>query len=430
MTGAPPFADIASLWQDSALPGPVLPPLAGDLHADVAIIGGGYTGLSTARYLAQAGLQPVVLEASRIGWGASGRNGGVVSGKFRIGFAEMARRWGLDTARRMHDLGIEAIEHVGETVAALDIAGADYRPTGSLRCAHTPGALAALRAEADWLAGTLGDRAISMLDADAMAAETGSGDFTGGMLNRHGGVIHPLNYVRGLARALAGQGVPVLAETPVTALRRSRDGVELVTPGGVVRARQAVIATNAYSDLTPATAPVRKRLIPFRSAMIATEVLDRSPLVHDRSYTETRRMMRWFRMAQGRLVYGGRGAFGKTDSDAAFASLERAMRRQFPQLAGVAVTHRWSGLVAMTMDSLPHLGRLDDRVTFALGYNGTGVALASMIGRHVARLVQGLSVDAGLLGSQPLRPVPLYPVREPAVRLVAGYYQFLDAIGR
>lgn len=430
MPATPPFAEIASLWQDTALPGPDLPPLAGDVQADVAIIGGGYTGLSTARYLAAAGLDPVVVEASGIGWGASGRNGGVVSGKFRIGFADMAARWGLDVARQMHDLGIDAIDHVGETIAALGIEGADYRPNGSLRCAHNAVALDALRAEADWLTGTLGDRAIRMLSPDEMAEETGSGDFPGGMLNLHGGVIHPLNYVRGMARALAGQGVRIFAQTPVTGLRPSAAGVELHTARGVIRARQAVIATNGYSDLTPATAAVRKRLIPFRSAMVATAPLDRPLLAHDRSYTETRRMMRWFRLAQGRLIYGGRGAFGKSDSAGAFAALERAMRRQFPQLGDIAVTHRWSGLVAMTMDSLPHLGRLDDRVTFALGYNGTGVALASFIGRHAAAMVQGQVTDAGLLTSQALRPVPLYPVREPAVRLVAGWYQFLDAIGR
>lgn len=430
MRPAPPFPDIASLWQDTAQPGPVLPRLDGDIRADVVIIGGGYTGLSTARYLAAAGLAPVVVEASRIGWGASGRNGGVVSGKFRIGFADMARRWGLEAARRMHDLGIAAIDHVGETVAALGIPDADYRPTGSLRCAHTPQALEGLRAEADWLTGTLGDSAIRMLDRDGMIAETGSQDFSGGMLNAHGGVIHPLNYVRGMARALDRQGVAIFEETPVTALRRTGDGVELQTATGTIRARQAVIATNGYSDLTPATGDVRRRLIPFRSAMIATEVLPMDLLAHDRSYTETRRMMRWFRKADGRLVYGGRGAFGTSDSDGAFAALERAMRRQFPQLADVAVTHRWSGLVAMTMDALPHLGRIDDRVTFALGYNGTGVALASMIGRHAADLVTGRPTEAGLLTTEALRPVPFYPIREPAVRLVAGWYQFLDAIGR
>jgi glycine/D-amino acid oxidase-like deaminating enzyme len=206
------------------------------------------------------------------------------------------------------------------------------------------------------------------------------------------------------------------------------------TPHGVITARQVVIATNSYSEITAATAPVRSSIIPFRSAMIATAPLAGTAaaglLATGRSYTETRRMMRWFRKSGDRLLYGGRGAFGKDDSAAAFRALETAMVRQFPELEGVAVTHRWSGLVAMTLDSLPHVGRLDDRVVYSVGYNGTGVALSSGIGRHVAALVAGESPDLGLLTATSLQRIPFYGLREPAVRLVAGWYQFLDAIGR
>ncbi|WP_371348015.1 NAD(P)/FAD-dependent oxidoreductase [Ancylobacter sp. IITR112] len=427
-------ADIASLWQATSVARPAFGSLASDHAFDVAIIGGGYTGLSTARYLAKSGLSPVVLEAQRIGWGASGRNGGVVSGKFRIGFKDIAARHGIDTARRMHALGMEAIEHVGQLIEELGMEGADYRPSGSLRCAHNPHTLDVLKSEAAWLRETLGDRGVSMLDAGAVAEETGARGFAGGMLNHHGGVIHPLNFVRGLAAGLKAQGIALFESTPVVRVGREGAGIVAETPAGRITARQLVIATNSYSDLTPATAPVRKAIIPFRSAMIATEPLAGTPaaglLSTGRSYTETRRMMRWFRKSGDRLLYGGRGAFGKTDTESAFAALEKAMRRQFPALAGVKVTHRWSGLVAMTLDSLPHLGRLDDRVVYALGYNGTGVALASGIGRHVAALVAGSQPDLGLLTRQPLASIPFYGLREPAVRLVAGWYQFLDAIGR
>ncbi|MEO9337438.1 FAD-binding oxidoreductase [Mesorhizobium sp. SB112] len=431
MTAQPPFPDIASLWQETAVDRPVFGELSGGHQYDVAIIGGGYTGLSTARYLAARGISAVVLEASRIGWGASGRNGGVVSGKFRISFSEIAARFGIDTARRMHDLGIEAIDHVGELVEDYGISAADYQPTGSLRCAHNAVSLAALKKETEWLRQALGDKACRILSAEEMAAETGSRDFTGGMLNTHGGIIHPLNFVLGIARGLKSAGIPVFENTPVTGMRRDGAGVLLETPGGTINARQAVIATNSYSDLTKATASVRKAIIPFRSAMIATEPLSGSNLLtNGRSYTETRRMMRWFRKAGDRLLYGGRGAFGKTDSTSAFSALHKAMVRQFPELSNVAVTHKWSGLVAMTMDSIPHAGRLDERVVYAVGYNGTSVALASTMGKHVAAIVAGEKPDLGLLTSERLKPVPFYPIREPAVRLVAGWYQFLDAIGR
>jgi len=434
MTAYPPFPDIQSLWQETAGARPVFGGLPGDRHYDVAIIGGGYTGLSTAHYLARRGVSSVVLEASRIGWGASGRNGGVVSGKFRIAFSEIAERFGLETARRMHDLGIEAIEQVGELVADYGIASAGYRPTGSLRCAHNAVSLEGLKKEAAWLRETLGDRACSILTAPDMEVETGSLDFVGGMLNTHGGIIHPLNFVLGIAAGLKSAGIDIFENTPVTGLKREGKGVLLQTPSGTVTAGQAVIATNSYSDLTKATAAVRTAIIPFRSAMIATEPLTGKAggnlLARGRSYTETRRMMRWFRKAGDRLLYGGRGAFGKTDSQGAFTALHKAMVRQFPELADATVTHRWSGLVAMTMDSIPHVGRLDDRIVYAVGYNGTGVALASNMGKYIAAILTGESPDLGLLTSERLKPVPFYPIREPAVRLVAGWYQFLDAIGR
>jgi gamma-glutamylputrescine oxidase len=179
---------------------------------------------------------------------------------------------------------------------------------------------------------------------------------------------------------------------------------------------------------------VQRTLIPFRSAIIATEPLTGKPaarlLSKGRSYTETRRMMRWFRKSGDRLLFGGRGAFGKNDSPSAFAALQKAMVMQFPELADVKVTHRWSGLVGMTLDSIPHVGRLDDRISYAVGYNGTGVAMSTLMGKYLADIVTGDQPNIGLLASERLKKVPFYPIREPAVRLVAGWYQFLDAIGR
>jgi gamma-glutamylputrescine oxidase len=431
---APPLSEIASLWSDTAASAPRFGRLSGNRQYDVAIIGGGYTGLAAARYLARKGLSPVVLEASRVGWGASGRNGGVVSGKFRLTFSSIAEGWGIDMARHMHGLGIEAIDHVGELVEAYGINVANFQKSGSLRCAHNEISLSALKKEVAWLNDVLGDHSTSILAPSQMLEETGSTGFTGGLLNTHGGVIHPLNFVRGLAAGIAAEGITIFEHSPVTSMRRDSAGLALETPGGTINARHAVIATNAYSDLTAATQTVQRTLIPFRSAIIATEPLTGTPaaklLSKGRSYTETRRMMRWFRKSGDRLLFGGRGAFGKTDSPSAFAALQKAMVAQFPELADVKVTHRWSGLVGMTLNSIPHVGRLDDRISYAVGYNGTGVAMSTLMGKYLAEIVIGNKPNIGLLASERLKKVPFYPIREPAVRLVAGWYQFLDAIGR
>lgn len=434
MTALPPFEDVDSLWQATAAKRPTFPELSGDHQFDIAIVGGGYTGLSTARYLARKGLSPVVLEASSIGWGASGRNGGVVSTEYRLDFRDIAKSHGLDAARHMYRIGIEAVEHVSQLIADYDIEEAGYRPTGSLKCAHNSRSLALLSDEVAWLASFLNDRASTILSRDEVVRETGSQGFVGGMLTTHGGVIHPLNYVLGFARGLKSEGIAIFERSPVLERAKTSSHVALRTPNGVVRARQVVLATDGYSQLTPATKPIRNAIIPFRSAIIATRPLTGTPAAHllceGRSYTETRRMMRWFRKAGDRLLYGGRGAFGKTDSEAAFDALQRAMVSQFPELREIDVTHRWSGLVSMTLDSVPHLGRLDDRTVYSIGYNGAGVAMSSYIGLHVADLVTGGKPDLGLITGNPLERVPLYFIKEPAVRLVAGWYQFLDAIGR
>lgn len=423
-----------SLWRATASPLQALPPLAGDALADVVIIGAGYTGLSAAHHLAASGLAPVVLEANEPGWGASGRNGGVITAKFRLSFPAIAASHGRGMAKRMYDIAHEATDIVAELVDAHGITDAGLTRAGQVKAAHNHETLAYAVKEADWLRAELGDTTMTVLDAGQVREETGSASFVGGVLNAGSGGIHPLNYLRGLARGVTAQGIPVHSRTPALGLRREADGVLVETPRGTVRAKQAIIATNGYSDLTLATRDYQRTLIPFRSAIIATEKLSpnlaASVMPTGRTYSETKRMMRWFRMVDDRIVFGGRGAFGKTDSASAFAALHKAMVGIFPAVADVPLAYSWSGLVAMTLDSLPHVGRVDDRVMVAMGYNGAGVAMSSLMGRYLAAFARGERPDVGLLDVGRMRPVPFYALREPAVRAVAGWYQFLDAIGR
>jgi gamma-glutamylputrescine oxidase len=423
---------VNSLWAVTADPEPNFPRLRGHDQADVVIVGGGYTGLSAAYHIAESGRAPILLEANRIGWGASGRNGGVVSPKFRISFPGIAATYGREVARRMYDLAYESVDCVEELVETLDIKSAGFGRFGHIAAAHTPRALANLSVTGDWIKTEYGKSV--MLSAEEVREEVGTGVFFGGLLSTGAGGIHPLNYARGLARGLQAKGAPVYVETPAIKIHRDGTGVIVETPEGRVSARQLIIATNGYSDLTGATKPIHQRLVPFRSAIIATAPLSANVraqiLPGGRLCGDTKRMLRWFRMVGDQLIFGGRGAFGRDDSPAAFKALRKNMTDLFPILEETPVVHEWSGLVAMTLDGLPHIGRLDERTYFAAGYNGTGVAMASLMGRYLAHKTAGEATSASLLETLPLNPIPFHAFRSPGVRLAAGWQQFLDVLGR
>ena len=431
-----------SLWIDmaGAAPSADAPvstgaPLDRDLSVEVAVIGAGYSGLSAAHALQKRGVQTVVLDANPVGWGASGRNGGVVSSKFRLSFPAIERLHGIATAKTMHRLAHDGVRVVEQFIDEFKLGHARFEHTGSLRCAHTERAFSSIRAEAEWVKQQLGDTTMTVQSRAEVEHETGSKAFVGGVLSTDAGTILPLEYVRGIAAGLTQRKVDIYESTPVLEMIRAdgSSGVTLRTPNGTVRAKQVIVGTNAYSNLTPATAAYQRELVPFRSAMIATERLpaglDARLMVERRSYTETRRMMKWFRKVDGRMLFGGRDAFGKEGQTTGFDALQRAMIELFPDLAGVRVEYQWSGYVGMTFNSLPHVGRSDDTTIFCLGYNGAGVAMASLLGRHAAALALGETPELSLLAAPGLNPVPFHSLRAPGVRLVAAWYQFLDAVG-
>jgi gamma-glutamylputrescine oxidase len=435
-SGAPSlWIDMAGAAPSADAPVSTGAPLDRDLSVEVAVIGAGYSGLSAAHALQKRGVQTVVLDANPVGWGASGRNGGVVSSKFRLSFPAIERLHGIETAKTMHRLAHDGVRVVEQFIDEFKLGRARFEHTGSLRCAHTERAFASIRAEAEWVKQKLGDTTMTVQSRAEVEHETGSKAFVGGVLSTDAGTILPLEYVRGLAAGLTRRQVDIYESTPVLEIIRADggDGVTLRTPNGTVRAKQVIVGTNAYSNLTPATAAYQRELVPFRSAMIATERLpaglDARLMVERRSYTETRRMMKWFRKVDGRMLFGGRDAFGKEGQTTGFDALQRAMVELFPDLAGVRVEYQWSGYVGMTFNSLPHVGRSDDATTFCLGYNGAGVAMASLLGQQAAALALGEKPELSLLAASGLNPVPFHSLRAPGVRLVAAWYQFLDAIG-
>ncbi len=427
-----PVTEARSYWQATAPAAPALPKLAGDRDVDVAIVGGGYTGLAAAEWLADAGKDCLVLEARSIGWGASGRNGGSATPRYKKGWATLAGSYGAEATRALHRELFAGIDSIQKRIARFDIA-CDFRRSGQATAAHGPAALDSLRADLDWLRRETGDSTPQLLDRDATASLLGTAAYPGAYYDPRGAFLHPLAYLRGWAAALAAQGLAIHAETPVTAEREEAGGVILETPGGRVRARTVIIATNAY---TPEFFPGRlaRRIVPVASSLIVTAPLSGEArarvLPTGAILADTRRLLSYAcPLPDGRIMIGGRGDLtGRREDPASYARLEGILARLFPALAGTRIDYRWRGMVAVTLDAMPHLGRLGERHLFGLGYGGRGVVLAHSLGRMLGRMAAGETIEAGPFGAAHLAVIPLHGWRRPIMQLTAGYWGLRDRI--
>jgi gamma-glutamylputrescine oxidase len=419
-----------SVWATTAKPAPALPKLDRDLQTDVAIIGAGYTGLAAARHLAREGVACTVLEANDVGWGASGRNGGMAVLRYKKPWSVLARELGRERTRHLYRLLHQALDLLEQTVDEFSI-DCGFSRCGHLTAANGKGALATLQADIEWLKSE-GDTAPRLLDARETAELSGTDAYLGGYLDPRAAGVHPLDYARGHAAGLAAQGVPIYVGTAVTHLREEPDGVVLETNGGAVRAKQVLVATNAYTELHRYGTDLATRVVP-----VSTSVMTTAPLTDGAAGTilpqghlvsDTRHLLNYFRWAPGRrLLYGGRGSLTGKESPEVYEGLEAKLRATFPGLRDVEIDHRWSGKVAVTLDDFPHVGRVNPRIAYAMGYGGRGVALTNLLGKLLAHLALGDLIDAGAMNGSGFRRVPLHSLRIPAMKVVAVYYGALDA---
>ena len=424
-----PLALPPSLYADTAVPPVPTPPLDTDRTVSVAIIGGGFAGLSTALHLAEQGTDAIVLEAREPGWGASGNNGGQLNPGLKLDPDTIEAAFGADLGRRMITFAYNTPVFTLELIRRLGIA-CEARQNGTLRAAYHAASAAAVEATAEQCIRR--GMPVSVLKQDAVREATGTDRYLLAMRDARGGDVHPLSYARGLARAALAAGAAIHGQTPATSLQREGRRWRLETPRAVVRAEKVLIATNGFTDdLWP---DLRRTIVPVFSSIAATE-----PLPNDvaRQIMPTRSVLYesghitvYYRVdASNRLLMGGRGPMQwiKHPSDVAY--LIRYAVRLWPALKGVRWTHGWNSRLAMTADHYPHVHEPGPGALVYLGCNGRGVALASAMGQQLARRLVGgeaAEIDMPVTTIKPIRFHPLWPV---VVRSVVLYGRIRDRLG-
>ncbi|MBE1282764.1 MAG: FAD-dependent oxidoreductase [Rhodobacteraceae bacterium] len=418
----------ASLWAATANPAPARPALVGDAEADVVVVGAGFTGLSAALHLAATGKRVIVLEAETPGWGASGRNGGQVNPGLKADPDETETVYGAEMGKRMVEASAAAGDLVFGLIEKHDIQ-CDANRCGWVRSATSSKTLAQLSETGrQWRARGY---AVDEIDADEMARLLGVKHYVGGLIDRRGGNLHPLNYALGLAAAAEKAGAKIHGQSRVEGLQSDGDVVTVKTRNGQVTASKALVCTNAYTG--PLAQPLGKTVVPVTSVQVASEPLSdniaRSILPEGHSPSDTRRLLLYFRKdADGRFIMGGRGAMTDKNVLRRQQALRDVAQVLYPQLEGVNWRYAWGGNIALTRSHAPGLHKLGPNAVAGIGYNGRGVGMATVMGRILADWANGCPEDQLDYPITPVAPIPFHRFRRFGVGATVALFRILDRV--
>ncbi len=418
-------------WDTVAMPAGRQRPLPSNV--DVAVIGGGITGLCAARALASRGATVAVLEARTIGWGASSRNGGMVLTGYKLGTSTLVARYGRDTARQLFRASVDAVDCVEQLVSAEQI-DCQFARCGHLALASKPVHYRQLVRSGQELAREFAHE-VHPIERTELRREIGSDHFFGGLVDPRSAGINPARYVAGLARAARSAGASLHENTPVHGLERHGFRWRVTVSGGELQANEVLAATSGYTGT--ATPALRRRVVPIGSYIVATgrlteaaaqEISPRGRMMYD-----SRHFLHYFRLTPDRrLLFGGRACFVPETESTVLESavvLRADMLEVFPQLRDTRVEYAWGGTLDFAFDTMPHAGKLDG-YHYALGYAGHGVALATYLGTHIGETIgKEHPRTLPLAGLRfPGAPLGLYRGKPWFLPLVAGWYRFLDRV--
>lgn len=400
-------------------------------RARVAIVGAGYGGLSTSLELAKHGVDCVVLEAKELGFGASTRNGGGVSGGVNIGKSFSGKSLSSERGDAVLADAADSFSLIEKLIADENIQ-CFWNKTGRFVGAWTPKHYASQAKRVDRL-NQVAQSGCYMIPRERQREEMASDYYYGGMVVERSANLHPALYYKGLLDACRRRGIAVCAQAPVNRITQSGDRWRVQTGRGDVEADEVVIATNGYTgDITP---QLKRRVVPIASHIIATEQLPpdlaASLIPKKRTLADTRRVLCYYRMSPDgkRMIFGGRARFTQVDAETSAPILHRFMTDRFPQLKEVRLTHAWTGNVAFTLDALPHMGRQDD-MHYLLGCNGSGVAMMTYLGHQTARKIAGLANYECAFDAPDFPDHPMYSGNPWFLPAIGSWYRFRDNVDR
>ena len=378
-----------SYYAHSARPAPDRPALAGEVEADVCVIGGGIAGCSTALHLAERGYRVALLESQRIGYGASGRSGGQAIAGYACGQGKLERQVGFENARRMWDISVEGLKLIRDRVArhAIDC---DLH-SGQLHVAIKERQRADLLGERQELENRYGYRELRFMERTDVESMLATKRYCAGLYDAGSGHLHPLNYTRGLAAAAAAAGVQIFEQSAVTGLHID-DPAIVSTERGSVRARFVAVCCNAYGE--PLIPALRARIMPVGTYIVATESLGQARIEElmrqNIGVTDSNFVLDYFRRsADHRLLFGGRVSYSGRDAFDTARATQKRMLKVFPQLAAARIEFAWGGYVDITMNRAPDFNRLAPNIYYLQGFSGHGIALTGIAGQLVAEAIAG-----------------------------------------
>jgi gamma-glutamylputrescine oxidase len=424
------IAHAPSYYAATANASPERPALAGETRADVCIVGAGFTGISAGLELAERGASVVVLEAARVGWGASGRNGGQIVNGYSRELDVIGRRYGPAAEAALGGMALEGGQIIRDRVAKYAI-GCALTPIGALTALTTRQMRGLEHAARVWA--RHGHTGMQLVDRAGLAPYVATERYVGGLIDPLGGHIHPLNLVLGQAAALEGLGGRIHEHSRAVAIDSGPSPV-VTTKSGRVRAGHVLVCGNAYLG-TLLHRQIGSKIMPVSSQVMATEPMDpgrveallpANACIEDASY-----FLDYFRRTQDhRLLYGGGTVYGGADPASIEGKLRPLMLKTFPSLADVRTEYAWSGNFALTLPRIPHVGRVSPTVLFSHGDSGHGVTTTHLLGRLLGEAVMGHTARFDAFAGLPYLPFPGgRALRVPLTILGSWYYRMLDRIG-